>query len=246
MQKLAVYIVFLLFLVSCSSYKQNIMYRVGDSHVNNPEQEIWAAEKNYVIQPNDLLSIEVFTKGGESILDPQLELGNQSMYQRDNSYMVNEDGFVNLPRIGLVELKGLSLTKAEISLQEKFTSLYNALYVKIKFESKRVVVLGASGGQVIPLYYPGTRLSEIVALAGGVNLNGKAHNIRVLRGDDIIVADLSTVKGYKETNIIMQPDDIVYIETVRKPFIESVRDYSPLLSIATSIISITALIIGLR
>ncbi|MDH5398324.1 MAG: polysaccharide export periplasmic protein, partial [Cyclobacteriaceae bacterium] len=129
---------------------------------------------------------------------------------------------------------------------EKFTSLYNALYVKIKFESKRVVVLGASGGQVIPLYYPGTRLSEIVALAGGVNLNGKAHNIRVLRGDDIIVADLSTVKGYKETNIIMQPDDIVYIETVRKPFIESVRDYSPLLSIATSIISITALIIGLR
>jgi polysaccharide export outer membrane protein len=33
----------------------------------------------------------------------------------------------------------------------------------------------------------------------------------------------------------MKPGDIVYVEPVRRPFIEALRDYSPVITIVTSL-----------
>jgi polysaccharide export outer membrane protein len=86
------------------------------------------------------------------------------------------------------------------------------------------------------------RLAEVLALAKGVTNDGRASNIRVIRGDDVMLADFSTIDGYRRSNFLMKPGDIVYVEPVRRPFIEGLRDYSPLISIVASLATLVVII----
>jgi polysaccharide biosynthesis/export protein len=159
-------------------------------------------------------------------------------------YLVDREGKVKLPMIGEIKLLGLSLREAEAVLQKEYTKFYEHPYVIVRYQNKRVVVLGAPGGQVIPLANEQVRLVEILALAKGLQNDAKAHNIRVLRGDQVMVADLSTFEGYTKNNVIMQPGDVVYVEPVRRPVAEAVRDYGPALSIVTSLTTLLIVLIS--
>jgi polysaccharide export outer membrane protein len=103
-------------------------------------------------------------------------------------------------------------------------------------------MLGAPGGQIIPLSNENMELVEILALAKGVSNDAKAHNIRVLREEKVFLVDLSTVDGYLKGNMIMEPGDIVYVEPVRKPVSEAVRDYGPLVSLVASLVTLIIVI----
>lgn len=50
-----------------------------------------------------------------------------------------------------------------------------------------------------------------------------------------MIADFSTFDGYTRSNFLVRPGDIVYVEPVRRPFIEALRDYAPMISIVSSL-----------
>jgi polysaccharide export outer membrane protein len=233
-------------LVSCASYKQNIMFQVSDN--TKVSEYVKEAEKNYTIQKNDFLKLEVYTQGGERIIDPELKLMKDMPVQNNNlqpdpSYLVNVQGIVKLPMIGEIKLEGLTIRKAEQLLQEEYKKFYKEPYVILEFTNKRVIVLGGQKiGAVVPLSNENMSLVEVIALAEGVDNFSMAHNIRIMRGDDVFVTDLSTIEGYQKGNMTMENGDVVYIEPVRRPVSEAARDYAPLFSLA---ISITTLIVVL-
>jgi polysaccharide biosynthesis/export protein len=144
--------------------------------------------------------------------------------------------------VGELNLEGLTLVKAEEILQKEYSKFYEDPFVLLKFTNKRVVVLGAPGGQVIPLVNENIKLTEVLALAKGIATDAKANNIRILRGNTVFVADFSTFDGYVNDNITMQPGDIIYVEPVRRPFSEGLREYGPFISILTSIATLIIVI----
>lgn len=225
------------FLSACSAYKQNIMFKPTSNGAL--EQELRSAESNYMIQKNDLLSLEVYTNQGEKIIDPNLESFNKETERGQTSvpktYLVDINGVVKLPLLDDIKIEGLTIRQAEEILQKEYTKFYQQPFIILKFTNKRVVVLGAPGGQVIPLVNENTRLTEVLALAKGINNDAKAHNIRVLRQEKVFILDLSSLKDYLKNDIILMPGDIVYVEPVRRPFIEVLREYGPVISIITSI-----------
>jgi polysaccharide export outer membrane protein len=227
-----------LLLSSCAAYKQNIMFRVNDKSLL--KQQLEQAETNYSIRKNDILQLDVYTNRGEKIIDPNLESFKQSATasQQETSpvtYLVDITGTVRFPMIGELKAEGLTIRQAEEILQKEYAKFYEEPLVTLKIKNKRVVVLGAPGGQVIPLVNENTHLTEVLALAKGITTDSKAHNIRVLRKDQIFLVDFSTFEGYLKNNMIIQPDDIVYVEPVRRPFSEGLREYGPVISIITSI-----------
>jgi len=237
-------------LSSCGSYRQNIMFRVPEGTAL--KQEIEAAEKNYVIQNNDYISLLVYTNEGERIIDPDYRLMKDMPVTNSGgslrpmiNYLINTDGDAKLPMIGPIKLVGLTLREAEQILQKEYSKFYQKPYVVLEFHNKRVVVLGASGGQVIPLLNQNIRLVEVLALAKGIENNAKASNIRVLRGEQVYVADFSTFDSYTKSNMIIEPGDVVYIEPIRRPVVESVRDYGPVLAVLTSVTTLVIVLIGL-
>jgi polysaccharide export outer membrane protein len=233
---------------SCASYKQNIMFRVDDPKV--VQQQVQTAEQNYVIQVNDLLQLEVYTNNGERIIDPDLQLtreqGQQNLTTRPApAYLVDVAGTARFPMVGQVKIDGLKIREAEEIMQKEYAKYYHGAFVILKYVNKRVVVLGAPGGQVVPLTNENMHLVEVLALAKGVNNDAKAQNIRVLRQDKVFMADLSTYDGYLKHNMVIEPGDVIYVEPVRRPFLEGVRDYGTILSIVTSLSTLVVVILQL-
>lgn len=222
--------------------------------VNDPAalaQAERSAEKNYVIAPNDIITLEVYTNNGERLVDPIFEAVTESgasspQPSEPNTYVVDVDGVAKLPLLGELSLKSLTVRQAEELLSKEYAKYYKQPYVLISLMNKRVVVLGAPGGQVIPLSHENMKLTEVLALAGGLNQEANATNIRVLRDREVFLADLSTIDGYLKNDLIIQPGDIIYIEPVRKPFSEGLRDYGPLLSMITSIGTLIVVILRLN
>ena len=224
------------------------MFKVPDGY--QLKQLVDLAERNYVIQKNDYLQLEVYTNKGERIIDPDLELtkelNNQNLSSRpEPTYLVDIKGVAKFPMIGEIKIDGLSIRLAEELLQKAYESYYKDSFVILKYMNKRVIVLGAPGGQVIPLANENIHLVEVLALAKGVDDLAKAHNIRVLRGDQVLVADLSTIDGYLKSNVLIEHGDIVYVEPVRRPVSEAFRDYLPVLTALTSLTTLIVVIAGL-
>jgi polysaccharide export outer membrane protein len=144
-----------------------------------------------------------------------------------------------------MKLEGLTIRQAELLLQKEYARFYQEPFVILTCTNKRVIVLGASQGAVIPLPNENTRLTEILALSKSITNDAKVKNIRVLRGDQVMAADLSTVGGYLQGDYIMQAGDIVYVEPVRRPFSEAFRDYGPVFSVVTSLTTLVIVIIQL-
>ncbi|MFN8340502.1 MAG: hypothetical protein U0V64_02445 [Cyclobacteriaceae bacterium] len=71
--------------------------------------------------------------------------------------------------------------------------------------------------------------------ARGFANDAKAHNIRVLRGDQVFLVDFSTLAGYQAGNIAMQSGDVVYVEPIRRPLVEGLRDYTVFFSMFVSL-----------
>jgi polysaccharide export outer membrane protein len=232
---------------SCG-YKQNIMFKIPEEAVIKQQAE--EVQRNYVIQVNDYLKLAVYTNNGERIIDPDLELYKDMPVQTGNikpdpSYLVDINGFVKFPKLGELSLKGLTIREAEAMLQNEYDTFYTDPFVTLQYINKRVILLGSPGGAVVPLMNENVTLIEIIALGKGIDNLGKAHNIRVLRGDEFYLVDLSTIDGYRKGNMIMQHGDIVYIEPVRRPVSEAARDYGPILSLGLSITTLIIVLIGL-
>jgi polysaccharide export outer membrane protein len=216
------------------------------------KQVVKETERNYIIQKNDYLKLDVYTNSGERIIDPDRQLlkdmpnANAMMNQTKPNYLVNVDGIVKLPMIGEHKVEGLTIRQAEAMIQSEYAKFYKDPFAILEYTNKRVIVLGSPGGKVIPLLNENITLVEILALAEGVDNNARATNIRVLRGEEVFVADFSTFDGYQKANMIMQHGDVVYIEPIRRPFVEGARDYGQILSLGISITTLIVVLFGLN
>lgn len=230
-----------IFFSSCSSYRQNVLFQTDEfTEISN---ELNTTSKNKEIAIGDYLEFEVFTKYGEKIVDPDFELAatnpNSEELKPKLKYLVRNDGNVKLPMIGDVFLRDMTLNEAEDFLETKFEKFYNDSFVKLNFINKRVIILGSPGGQVIPLENENMELVEVIALAQGIDNLGKGHNIRVLRDDQVFLADLTTIDGFKKGNVTIEAGDIIYIEPVRRPFSEFLGDNAQIFTILISILTLS-------
>lgn len=186
-----------------------------------------------------------------------LSIGGQPL-NSPNEFLVQADGRVKLPMVDMVLLGGLTLYQADSVLQIQYSKYYKDVFVAARVTNNRVFVLGSVGGRIVPLANENMNMIEVLAAVGGLSGNvgtaaqggsiGRATNIRLIRGDlknpQIQIIDLSTIEGMRRANLQMEPNDIIYIEPVRQPFLEAFRDYGPIFTTALSLVTTTILIVN--
>jgi polysaccharide export outer membrane protein len=94
---------------------------------------------------------------------------------------------------------------------------------------------------VVPLENDNTTLFEVLAASGGIPENGKADQIKLIRGDlknpEEYLIDLSTLKGIKNADLVLQANDVIYIE-LRKEYVTKVfARITPYLVIMSTLIT---------
>jgi polysaccharide export outer membrane protein len=261
MKKIAFWLLVLGFinsLSSCSSYYNYRMFHTDSSIlIDSVERMRNKSTSEYKIEINDIITLDVYTNNGEKLVDP-----NNALTQTNGSgdakaapaapikYTVYSDGCAHLPMVGNVFLKGYTVFQADSIIASKFKPFYTDPYVKVTLLSKRVIVIGPDGGKVIQLEYQDMNLIEVIARYGGIKLEGKANNIRVIRGDlknpDVQLINLNTIEGLRAGYMDMQPNDIVYIEPKRFIFKETVSTIVPLASLTISLVSLLIVSKSLR
>lgn len=212
------------------------------------KKDVISAEKNYHIQKNDHLTLQVYSNQGERLVDPAPELRNLNAptdepTQSEITYLVNLQGVVRFPMIGEINLENFTLRQAEEIVQKEYSKFFKEPFVMINYVNKRVIMLGAVGGQVIPLTNENMSLLEVLALAKGLPNDSKANTIKVIRGERVFEIDLSTIQGFKDGNLIIEPGDVVYVEPIRRPFSEGLKDNA---GVASLLVSLLTLLVILR
>jgi polysaccharide biosynthesis/export protein len=241
-----------LIMSSCASYKENIMFKNTETEAaEKAKKEASEAARNFQIAKNDRLLIDIHSNGGERLIDPNPELSKSTLSTQSNTeddpiYLVDINGMVKLPMIGELKLDGLTIRQAEEILQKEYAKFFKDPYVKLSFVNKRVIVLGSLGGQVIPLENESITVVEVLALAKGIDNDSKAHNIRLIRGEKVYEIDFSTIEGFKNGNMMIQSGDIVYVEPIRRPFSEGLKDYAGIISMLVALATLITLISSLN
>lgn len=210
--------------------------------------EARALERDYTIQPNDLVKVKVYTKNGEMIIDPEYELSKEfntnTQKRPDPEYLVRLDGNALLPMVGDVKISGLTLHESNLKLKTLYNEYFIDPYVITTYTNKRVTVLGATGGQLLPLTNNNITVAEVIAMAGGMKENGNATSIKLIRGDETFLVDFSTIEGYYASNQIVQPGDIIYIEPIKRFFQGNAVEISVILSLITTTTTLLILILN--
>ncbi|MCS6833426.1 MAG: polysaccharide export protein EpsE, partial [Flammeovirgaceae bacterium] len=140
-----------------------------------------------------------------------------------------------------IKLGGYTLPQADSVLAQAYSQYYEQPFVKSQYLNKRVVLLGALGDKLIPLRNENMNLLEILAISGQFQQNARANNIRIIRGDlknpEVQLVDLTTIEGMKKANLVLQPNDIIYVEPRRHLDKEFFANFTAAVSPFTTILS---------
>lgn len=216
-----------------------------------------STSKLFRLQPNDAIEMRLFANDGYKLIDMVSDRAARDVMmitRMSFTYQVEFDGMVKLPLIGRVPLAGLNMREAEMYLEERYTEFYNRPFVQVQVMNRRVVVFpGLTGAsRSILLENNNTTLLEVLANAGGLAQRGKAKRVKLFRQDPdggprkVYEFDLSTIEGLKYADIVMEGDDIVYVQPNAEVAREILSDLNPLITLLTTALLVVGIVNGFR
>ncbi|MCB0792379.1 MAG: polysaccharide biosynthesis/export family protein [Flavobacteriales bacterium] len=241
-------------LVTGCTINRDIMFKTPlDYEFDTPPDSI---DPQFKIQPNDYLQFRLFANDGFKMID-MVSSNSQDAVRNLNritfNYLVEFDGTVKLPLLGHVPVAGMTLREAEIFLEQAYVEFYNRPYVQLTVTNRRVVVFPGGGGdaQVIPLENNNTTLMEVIAQAGGISKRGHAAHVKLFRKKsdgtrDVYEFDMSDIEGLRFADMVMQGDDIVYVEPNPELVRELLYDLNPIITLLTSAVLVLGIIRGFQ
>ena len=218
----------------------------------------------YKIAINDIIRFSLYTNDGfkmASILGD----GNGGVTNSASSgsfsvveFKVRPDGNIKMPVLGEVSVIGLTVKQAEEMFEQKFQAYFVNPFVILEVTNKRIYIFkGGSYSTEVNLENENSTLFEVLAKSGGVAGNsgvGSASNgqvsgignyasrIKIIRGDlknpTIYLVDLSKIEGLKDADIIMQANDIIYIDPVINYAYTIPQDIASITGLVSSVLSV--------
>ncbi len=217
-------VLFLMFLFACVK-KKNMVEQYSTAPVKNKEisslnEQLFAKAQmstdpsDYLLGSGDLLQITVF------------EAENLNTKTR-----VSSRGYVTLPLLGQIQVKGHTAREAEIKIE----ALYREKYIKDphvsvfveEHVSQRVTLVGQFKKPGTYDYFSQQRLLDVLALAGGFSENA-GNTIQIRRNNptpgapSVIVIDRDQLikEGQAELNVEIMGGDTIFIPEAGQFFID--------------------------
>lgn len=248
---------------SCNTYRK-INYL---QDVVPDEAERIAINKGILIQPKDMISIVVSSRNPVLALMFNLpvisyQAGSESVSgqgsQRLLGYVVDNDGNIDFPILGLIHAAGLTRWELANEIKSKIVGMN---YIKdpvvtVEFMNFKISVMGE-------VTSPGTyniegdkiTLLQALSLAKDLTIFGRRDNVSVIREQDgeriVYQVDLRSASLFDSPAYYLQQNDIVYVEpnkvragqsTINENNIKSVSLW---VSIGSFLTSLAVLIVNL-
>ncbi len=197
-----------------------------------------------LIGPGDHLTIMVLGYEHNVSANTDFSSGGKSGSNSNlpSEYMVDSDGRILFPFVGVIKLSGLSPIEAGNLLMKKLTPYMKYPQVTVLITQTNTYCIAVLGdvfkpGQYMILGKP--NLVSMMALAGGPMPEADLGGVLITRGTEKIKADLGKLlndKNYHGTGPTVYPGDIIYVPKNGWP---SMGDWAIVASILASAAVIT-------
>jgi polysaccharide export outer membrane protein len=173
-------------------------------------------------------------------LQMQFMLNNASIAGTDNPlnsphFLIQGDGTALLPMVGKVYLENFTLNQADSVLNIQYSNHYKDVFVRTRYNNKRVIVFKGDRSYVFPLRNEKISLIEVLAATGGMTRDLKTKNIRLIRGNlqdpDVYLINLRKMNEVILQNLTVEPNDIIYVEPNA---FQGLTNVSPILSLIST------------
>jgi len=180
----------------------------------------------YHLQVSDMLNIRVSVRDGLNLselkdftVSAENSGGNSTT---GKSVRIQEDGNIELPRIGKIYLAGLTLEEAREKVESEFYKIYQeeAAYIEINLPGINFTIVGeaVSGNYFVPQY--DFNLLEAFAMAGDLTPVADRNHIHILRttpeGTQRAVVDITEESVMNSEYFWLQPNDIIIVNPRRQ------------------------------
>ena len=224
LQYLFIISIFITLLSGCSSYKQ-VPYIQDADMLSTIQEELPLYDAK--IMPKDLLTITVNTTDPEAAAPFNLSVQtsvnvahSRSLTQQPilQQYLVSNDGTIDFPVLGTLQIGGLTKGEAETLIREKLGEyLKETPIVTVRMSNYKISVLGeVSHPGVFTISNEKVNIFEALAMAGDLTIWGMRNNVKLIRenadGQRVIInlnlnrADIVTSPYY-----YLQQNDILYV-----------------------------------
>jgi polysaccharide export outer membrane protein len=194
-----------------------------------PESIKMVEYKNPLIQPDDVLTITIQTidnevtallnsgNGTTGISGTVPVLGTTGSSQAPNGYLVDKDGFVELPFVGKVKVGGLTTASAKEEIRKQVDRFFNDPVINVRFANYKVTVLGEV---VRPASYiiPNEKINifDALGMAGDMTIFARRENVMLVRDSSgfkkLVRLDLNSKSIISSEYFFLQPNDVLYVE----------------------------------
>lgn len=136
------------------------------------------------------------------------------------SYTLDEDGCIELPLVGKIELRNLTVDEAKTKLQTELDKYINQTTIIVKLSNFNLTVLGeVTHPGTFKVYQSQINLFEAIALAGNMTNFAKNDEVKIIRqtddGSEIITVDMGSADILSSPYYYLKPNDIVYVEPLK-------------------------------
>ncbi len=252
---LIVLISILIVFASCTSQKKLIYLQEKAKNVSSTN--VYANNSpDYRLRSNDILYVKInsINPDNADFFSGDASVNSSYQFQNEigiylNSYTISDSGNINLPLIGDIYVKELTISNAQKEVQKAIEKYLKDATVIVKLANYRVSIIGdVTRAGVYFFYQDKVNILEAIAKAGDLTEYGNRHRIMLIRktdaGDKISMVDLTDRNLLLKEEYFILPNDIIYVEPNKsaKSVGFATFPWSVVLSTVSTIVTIYALL----
>jgi polysaccharide export outer membrane protein len=247
----------MIFLNSCVSTRPTTYFNnAKDTSIALNNLKTFRGQQIPKIQKNDILNISItslnqdasaiFNTTNNYVFTSSTSTG---LNTQSSGYLVNDNGMINLPLIGLIKAEGLTKSQLKDTLTRIILDKHLLMdpIVNIRHVNYEVTVIGEVGKPtVISVPNESISLLKAIGLAGDITIYGRKDNVLLIREADGIkqvkYINLNSKDFLQSPYYYLQPNDVVYVEA-NKNKVASVGRGTRLLPVFLSGLSVVILLV---
>lgn len=214
------------------------------------------------VQKDDLLQIYIFAQNAETakpfnMMAMVSEMGTTSSNPDLTAYLVDAEGFIDLPVLGRMYVEGKTTQeiKALIAQQLVQNNLIKEPVITVRIQNFKVSVMGEVKNPGV-IDVKGERITVLEALskAGDLTIQGRRDHVAVIREVDgkrtVNYLDLKSKDIFDSPYYYLKQNDVVYVEPNNGRTVQyrnnQVNNVGTWLSVLSSMLSVVTLIVTLK
>jgi len=216
LKNLIIFSLSLLFVLTGCGDKSN--YVLLQSEKNYAENELSAKQSyEYIILPQDRLKIAIY-RNPELTSETVSGASQLGQDMQDTGVLVDTSGYISLPLVNRIKIAGLTQTQAANLITQKYKRYLRIPTVYVEVLNKRVYVIGeVKNPGPVKLDREKITLLEALAFSGDLTDAAVRDNILILSRNNqnkpyIRSVDLTNFDHLSMTNMILRPNDVVYVQ----------------------------------